>query len=163
MALALRLGLQQADIEDVAQETMTAFVRAYRRDAYKREKGRLRDWLCGMALNKVRDLWRRVGRQERQVADNADGTGFWGQVSEDRIRGVWDDEWEKAILQQCLEEVRQEVSPRSFEAFQLFALQQLPAKDVAKRLQLSEDSVYQTKHRILARIRELLPEMDQTW
>jgi DNA-directed RNA polymerase specialized sigma24 family protein len=43
----------------------------------------------------------------------------------------------------------------------LFALQQWPAEQVARRLGISVDLVYQNKRRMLARIRQLLTEMGE--
>jgi RNA polymerase sigma-70 factor (ECF subfamily) len=163
LAVAKRLGLQEADAEDAAQETMAAFVERYRQQGYDRGKGRLRDWLRGIARHKVQDILRRNSRREVPVGDKTDATGFLNQVEDEQVQTVWEDEWEKAVLRQCLEEVKQEVSPRTFEAFELFALRDWPAKRVASHLQVSEDTVYQGKSRILARIRELLPEMEKVW
>ncbi|MCK4623811.1 MAG: sigma-70 family RNA polymerase sigma factor [Phycisphaerae bacterium] len=163
MIVAKRLGLQEADAEDVAQETMAAFVEAYRQGRYERERGRLRDWLRGIACHKVRDFQRRRGRQEQLVADRTDATRFLNQIEDDHVKIVWDDEWSKGVLRQCLEEVRDEVAPRTFEAFKLFALQQWSAKRVASYLQVSEEIVYQSKSRILVRIRKLFPQMEKIW
>jgi len=55
------------------------------------------------------------------------------------------------------------VEPRTFEAFRLFVLEEWPAKRVASHLQVSEDVVYQSKSRILSRVRELLPQMAAIW
>lgn len=163
LALGRRLGLQQADTEDVAQETMAAFLRAYRQHRYDREKGRLRDWLGGIARHKIRDLQRRQSRQELVVADKPDATRFLSQVADGHIDVVWEEEWRKGVLRQCLEEVRREVEPRTFEAFELFALRQWPAKRVADHLRVTQDVVYQSKSRILVRIRQILPQMDSIW
>lgn len=163
LAAARRLGLQEADAEDAAQETLAAFVQAYRQQGYDREKGRLRDWLRGIARHKVQDILRRRCQRELLVSDKTDATGFLNRVEDQQLQTVWEDEWDKAVLRQCLEEVKQEVAPRTLEAFELFALRQWPAKRVASHMQISEDTVYQSKSRILARIRELLPEIKRIW
>ena len=163
LAVARRLGLRDADAEDAAQEAMAAFAQAYRQGKYDRQKGRLRDWLLGIARHKIQDVLRRRRRKERIVSDQTDGTGLLERVEDERLRATWDDEWGKAVLRQCLAEIRNEVAPLTFEAFTLFALQQWPAKRVAAHLQVSEDLVYKSKSRILARIRRMLPEMERIW
>jgi RNA polymerase sigma factor (sigma-70 family) len=163
IALARRLGLQDCDAEDIAQETMAAFLRAYRQGQYDRERGRLRDWLRGIASHKVRDLQRHWGHQEKPLTEKTDATSLLDQIEDKNVETVWDEEWDRAVLRQCLEEVRQEVEPRMFEAFELFALRDWPAKQVAAHLQVSEDTVYQSKSRILARVRDLLPLLERTW
>jgi RNA polymerase sigma factor (sigma-70 family) len=163
LAVGRRLGLQEADVEDAAQEAMAAFVQAYRRNQYDRDKGRLRDWLCGIASHKIRDIQRKRSRQEKPVTDKTDAANILNQIEDHRMKTFWEDECKKAILRQSLEEVRREVDPRAFEAFQLFALQQWPATRVAAHLQISEDVVYQNKRRILARVRKILPQMEEIW
>jgi RNA polymerase sigma-70 factor (ECF subfamily) len=163
LAVAARSGLQASEAEDATQETLVAFLEAYREGRYDRDKGRLRDWLRGIACHKVGDIQRRSGRREKPLADVADGTNFMAQVAASTPEDAWDEEWQDAVLRQCLREVRQEVEPRTFEAFELFALRGWPAKRVAAHLQLSEDVVYQSKSRILTRIRERLPTLTEIW
>lgn len=163
LAVARRLGLQEADAEDAAQETMTAFVQAYQSKRYEKEKGRLRDWLRGMAVHKIRDIYRKRRKQAKCISDQGEESFLLSQVEDRKVEDLWEDEWKKAVLRQCLEEVRREVSPKTFEAFRLFALEQRPAKKVADLLEVSEDVVYQSKSRILARVRKMLPTMKEIW
>lgn len=163
LAVGRKLGLQDADAEDAAQETLAAFVEAYRQGRYQREKGGLRDWLRGIARNKIRDVYRRRSHQEKLVADRTGVTSFWDQIEDKHVKPIWEEEWRRAVLRQCLLEVRHRVSPRTFEAFELFALERQPAAQVAVHLGVSQDVVYQSKSRVLVRIRELLPEMEEVW
>ena len=160
MAVGRRLGLREADAEDAAQETVAAFLRDYREGSYSRERGRLRDWLAGIMSHKVRDVQRRQVREDRILRENPPAAE---SAADDRIKVVMDEEWAKATLRQCLEEVRKEVSPQMFESFELSAMQLWPAGQVAKRLGISVDAVYQNKCRLLQAIRELLPKMEELW
>lgn len=163
VAVARRMGLQDSDADDAAQETMAAFVQMYRQGRYDRQEGRLRDWLRGIACHKVRDLQRRSARGEKTVADRTDATGFLERVEDTAAETAWDAEWDAAILRQSLDAVRQEVEPRTFAAFEFFALRQWPARRVAEHLQVSEDGVYQAKSRVLARLREVMGRLADTW
>jgi len=51
--------------------------------------------------------------------------------------------------------VRQEVAPETYQAFELVALEGLPAADAARLTGLSRNAVYLARKRILARLREL--------
>ncbi len=160
LAVGRRLGLTETDAEDAAQETVAAFLREYREGSYSRERGRLRDWLAGIMSHKVRDVQRRQVREDRVLRASVPAAEDSG---DDRIKAVMEEEWAKATLRQCLEEVRKEVSPQMFESFELCALQLWPAGQVAKRLGISVDAVYQNKCRVLQAIRELLPRMEEMW
>lgn len=157
MAAARRLGLPEADAEDAVQEALSSFTQHYRDGRYQREQGRLRDWLAGIMTHKVRDLQRRRSNQDR-LLQNAPPPAAAGEVA-----AALDQEWTNAILRQSLEQVRQEVSPRMYESFELSALRLWPAQQVAGHLGISVDAVYQNKRRIMLRLREVLPAMEELW
>jgi RNA polymerase sigma-70 factor (ECF subfamily) len=163
-----RVGLTLADAEDVAQEALLAFAESYRAGKYDPERGRLRSWLHGIAATVLAN-WRRRGRRrapEVQVVEPNGGTGFLDSVADpraDALGALWDAECRDSVLRACLEEVRQEVTPRTYEAFVLFAREGLAAREVASRLGMSEDAVYGVKRRVLARIRELQPQIEAIW
>ena len=160
---ARRLGVPEADAEDLAQQALCAFADGYRNGAYDRERGRLRAWLFGIARNFVR-RWLQRPPRELQAADASAGTGFLERIStEDQIAEIWAAEWRQAVLQQCLLEVSLEVEPRTFRAFEQFARRGLPAREVAAELGISENAVFGAKRRVLRRIRELLPKMEDSW
>ena len=117
VAFAAKCGLNDNDAQDAAQETMTAFVKGYREGAYDRSKGRLRSWLFGIAHRKVIDVQRRMGR-ERVLADRSDGTAFLQALeSPAEAEDVWEQEWQEAVLRECMSEVSRLVDPATFKAF----------------------------------------------
>ncbi len=159
-----RLGLSEADAEDVAQQTLTAFSTAYRDGKYDRERGRLRVWLFGIARNQILTWQRRRRDREVQIADATGSTHFFdGIADESALEAAWDHEWQQAVLQQCLQRVRAEVQPATFEAFELFAGRGWSAERVAAQLGITQNAVFGAKRRILRRVRELLPEIEQDY
>lgn len=161
----IRLGLSPTDAEDAAQLSLIEFCTSYQADKYDRTRGRLRDWLFGIARNQVLNYRRRqVTRGPKLIGDGSSGTDFFQAIpDEDSMAKVWEEEWRQAVMQQCLATVRAEVEPRTFEAFELFALQGLPAEDVAAKLGITANAVFGAKRRILRRIRELLPALQDEW
>ena len=163
VCFAKRLGLNESDAQDAAQETLMAFVSSYREGGYDRERGRLRTWLFGIASHKVRDMQRKRNR-EMVITDNADSTAFLNKIPDDEhLSRVWEAEWQQAIVRHCLTEVRKQVKPRTMEAFELFALQGLPAEQVAARLGMTENAVWIAKNRVLTRLREMQKQIEDTW
>jgi RNA polymerase sigma-70 factor (ECF subfamily) len=157
---ARRVGLSAADAEDVAQQTLLAFCNDYVSGKYDRQRGRLRDWLFGIARNQIR-LWRR--RQQRAPSVDA-GAEVAEQVQdEDQLQRLWDAEWHESVLRACLDQVRGEVEPRTFEAFELFATRGWPAERVAQEMGLTSNAVFIAKHRVLKRLRELASLLDESW
>ncbi len=66
---------------------------------------------------------------------------------------VWERNWRRNLLQVCLGRVSHEVEPKTFQAFQLFALDGWSAADTAAFLKMNVGSVYVAKSRVAARVR----------
>ena len=162
VSFARSMGLRQADAEDVAQETLLAFAEAYRRGQYDPSKGRLSRFLFGIAYRQSL-RGRRVGAAPAgagiPVVDAE--SGFWSEVPDEQAAtGIWDTEWERTLLDTCLQQVRSEFEPQTFRAFELAVREDKPADEVAAALGIPVKSVYNAKHRILKRIRELRAEYE---
>lgn len=164
---ARRFGLDDTDAEDAAQQALIAFCTAYRDGKYDREKGRLRVWLFGIARNQLLNLRRHEAghaAHERQVVNAPNETTFFARIGDDdQMEKVWDEEWRDSVLRQCLEEVRREFDAKTIQAFELFAWKGLPAQEVADQIGVTSNAVFISKHRVMKRIRELLPQMEEAW
>lgn len=158
---ARKQGLSEADSEDVAQETLLGFAKAYRENSYDRTKGRLSTWLFGIAWRRVDHVRRKSERAfvERTAADDA--TAFWAGVPDDaEASRVWDAAWEQALLERCVLRVKAEVQPATFRAFELLVLEKRSVKEVVAELGITRNAVYIAKHRVATRIRELVAELE---
>lgn len=161
---AMRFGMSESDAQDAAQHSLLAFCTSYQKGKYAREQGRLRHWLFGIARNQIRNAIRRRPRHEVQVAAEPDQTDFFDRISDDdRAEQAWEGEWRDAVLRQCLQEVRSEFDAKSLEAFELFAWKGLPAQEVGQQLGMTPNAVFIAKHRIMKRLREIVPQMEQMW
>jgi len=159
---AQRMGLPEPDAEDAAQEAMVAFIKAYRKGGYDPEKGRLTQWVFGVARKVILHKQKRLP-PEKQIADKSTGTGFWNLLQDaeaDTLKGAWDAEWRKMVLDKCLDRVRGEFGDRVFQAFEMYALNEVPAEKVAQALHITKNAVYIAKNRILSRLRQLEGEFE---
>ncbi len=163
VAFARKQGLADNDAEDVGQETVMAFVQSYGKGGFDRGKGRLRSWLFGIASHKCIDVLRRLMR-ENVVCPETSGTCFLDRIpSADEMKKTWTAAWQQGVLKACLQEVAQEVQPKTYQAFDLYVLQNWSVEDVARKLGMTENAVYIAKNRVLSRARELLPRMEEIW
>lgn len=164
LSMVRRAGLREADARDVVQETLLAFLESFRGGRYNRDRGRLRSWLKGILLNKIKEARRRLARQEVQVADKTDATRFMNGISDEQeLTDVFEEEWERQVIAECLREVRRQVDAPTFQAFELYAMENWPPEKVAKHLGISRNAVYISKSRVLTRLRGLQKEMPEIW
>ncbi len=159
-----QMGLSEQDAQDAAQQTLVRFCTAYRQDKYDQARGRLRHWLFGIAHHQILDALRARRRREIQIAGKTDQTDLVARLpAPDVFEKAWEHEWRQCLLEQCLKQVCQECDPRTIKAFELFTWQGYTAQQVAEQLGISANAVCLAKYRILKRIRELLPRMEETW
>ncbi len=156
---AQSVGLTEIDSDDVAQETLVAFVEQYRRGDFDRERGRLSQWIFGIAYRKALHERRNKLRRPAELGSAA-GHEPDRVDDSDRLSAIWDREWEENVLAQCLDQVQREVKPQTFRAFELVVREALPAARVAEMLGVEIKLVYNAKHRILQRVRELRAEYE---
>jgi RNA polymerase sigma-70 factor (ECF subfamily) len=150
-------GLSPQDAEDVAQDTLAEFVRDYRAGGYKRDKGRLRGWLMGIARHRLIDLQRCAGVRrdwcgESAIADVHDTA---------RLTSMWDEAQRRAVLEQALDllHTQTHLAEASIRAFELVVLRGVPTAEVARQCGMSEAQVYVAKNRVASRLRELVAEL----
>ncbi len=160
----LRAGLDGHESEDAAQHTMIAFAAAYAEGKYDRTRGRLRDWLFGMAANRIKKAFRQRRDREVHIVAASDTTGFFERVpGRSNLEDLWEQEWQAAVIRQCINEVKANFAERTMRAFELFALDGKPAREVATELGINENAVFLAKHKILKRIREVRPRIEEHW
>ena len=74
---------------DLTQETIHKAIDGLRAGTYARDKGRLRDWMGGIAKNVLREHWRKLRRDGNRVQTK---TVFWetrpDPSAEDAVREV---------------------------------------------------------------------------
>ena len=158
---ARTVGLAESDAEDVAQETLVAFAESYRRGSFDPAKGRLSQWLFGIAQKKALDERRRGARRPLSPGSSeAGGLEQLAVASEAALFASWDQEWEQALLEKCLEQVRVEVEPVTYQAFEMVVRESQDAAQAAAALGVPVKTVYNAKHRVLKRIRELRAEIE---
>ena len=158
--LARRIGLSDADAEEVAQQTLAEFVRAYREGRYDRGAGRLGSWILGMARNIALHRLRDASRASLPGA-----TAIAAIPDESCMRAIWIDERDRVILEGAIDVLRDAsgVDERTLLAFELFAMRGVPVAEVASRCGMTPEQVYVAKSRVTKRLRSLVAEMTEAF
>jgi len=161
VAFVRGMGFSSADADDVAQEALLAFAESFRKQQFDPARGRLSNWLFGIAYRQAMGHKRREGRHPLPGGAGANTTMLGNLPDEQSASAVWDREWEQALLRQCLEHVRGEIEPTTYAAFDLVVCQEMDATKAAEQLGVPIKTVYNAKHRVLKRVRELRAELER--
>lgn len=164
LAVVRRADLQEPDAADVVQETLVDFLRDFQSGKYDPQKGRIRAWLRGIAVNRVKRVWGRAAKREVQVVDPTGATGYLNRIPDDKtLTDIFDEEWHRAVMATCMDEVRRQVDDQTFQAFELFAMKDWPAEKVAEHLGVTRNVVYISKNRVLTRMRQAFQDISEDW
>ena len=159
---AEKLGLSNDLAEDIAQETIIAFLKAYRTDKYCRQQGRLSHWILGVARNVIRSHYRKNSRNVSQAPGNSDIPLLQNIEDEHAIWHTWQTEWRKYLLERCLDLARNEFDSKTFLAFESYALYGNPVSQVCEELSMTPNAVYIAKNRVLTKIRFFYNNFEDT-
>jgi RNA polymerase sigma-70 factor (ECF subfamily) len=154
-AYAVRRGCSDATAQEMVQEVMLSVYQGRDLFRYDRERGRFRDWIGGILRNKIAERRRRPSERFRGRGGPDDDVQAVeaANVSPDQ---VWEDLFEQALLSALLDAVRREINPRTYQAFELLVLHELPGEEVASVTGLSRNAVYLARRRVCQRLEELV-------
>ena len=151
LAWSLGWGLQRADAEDVTQAVMIQLSRQMGRFRYD-NTGSFRGWLQTLARN----AWRDWASHRHQVAaalveKNEDALASL-EARDDLLRRL-EETFDLEIFAEAVDRVRGRVAEKTWTAYKLSVMENLPAREVARRLEMTEVNVFKAKSNVLKRIR----------
>jgi RNA polymerase sigma-70 factor (ECF subfamily) len=158
-SLARKHGLQDADAADLTQEVLRLVACVAPQFTYDPRRGSFRGWLFTVARNQVRK-W--ANARKRQVP----GTGsletqrlLEEQPARDDEVAAWDQEYQQRLVEWAAEKVRDQFRDATWQAFWRTALEGQEPRAVGEALGMSVGAVYIARSRVLARIKELIKQV----
>ena len=152
-AIAQFKGLDANAADDVCQQVMLQFFKQSKTFKFDPDIARFRTYFGRIVNSKICSYFRNA--QDLPTEDLE-----WIPVDTE-TENLFMDEWRKVILQEAEQQLKQRVAPETFQAYELYAVQNRPVKKVAEYLDCTENQVYQAKKRCFAMMREILLEMNE--
>ncbi len=146
LGLVRRLGVRDAEVEDVAQEV---FIVVHRQLPQFEGRSSVKTWLCGITLRTVANHRRKVMRR-REASFEASGEL---QIAADQD-GLLERRDDATTLQHALDRL----SPKLREVFVLYEIEELPMADVARSLGCPRFTAYTRLHAARAALRQRLTQ-----
>jgi RNA polymerase sigma-70 factor (ECF subfamily) len=143
-----RLGVPEADMDDVVQDVFAVLARQMA--TFRYEPGqRFRGWLWTILLNK----WRDRLRQRQAAPALGPDSALQAASSPDNVAEQTEEDYRAYLVGRALELMKAEFAEADWRACWEFVVSGRPAADVARELGLSVNQVYLAKSRILRRLR----------
>jgi RNA polymerase sigma-70 factor (ECF subfamily) len=152
-AFAKNRGCSDHTAEEIVQEVMVDVFRHRDTFCYDPARGRFRDWLGTVVRNLVAKYRRQPAQRIRGRGGDADPPE--PEVSDDSPDDAWDAAYEQAMLVVLLDVVRREVTPDTYQAFELVTIRGLSGDMAAKITGLSRNAVYLSRKRVFERLQAL--------
>ena len=157
--VARKSGLTEAEAQDVVQETMVGVARHMPHFTYDPQSGSFKAWLLKLTRWRITDQFRNRGPR---VAPEYPGNGTdpalltfreTADPASDALEELWDTEWEKAVFEAAVAQVKRRLDPQKYQIFDLYVNKEWPPEKVARAFNTSVDQVYLAKHRVTEMIR----------
>ena len=155
-AVAKYKGIEY-DADDICQQVMMHFFKQSRTFKFDPGIAKFRTYLGRIVSWKIIDYYRK--KREKLFGEYS---GELDAVPVDaELDKIYMAEWHKVIIAEAEDELKKRVSPDTFQAYQLYAVQGRPVEKVAAFLECSANQVYQAKKRCFAMMREILLKMNE--
>lgn len=164
-AFALKAGLTETEAQEVVQETVVSVSRKMPGFNYDPALGSFKSWLLLITRRRVADQFRKRPREQPFPSPAADGT----QTSaEARVPDpasldadhVWDQEWQRSMLETALERVKRRVAPRQFQLFEVYVLKQWDVEKIVRTLRVTAGQVYLSKNRVGSLLKKEITKLE---
>ncbi len=146
-------GIRDADVDDCVQEVWSEV--AARLVDFRRPANRpgLRAWLYTLVRSKATDLIRRNGRHAARSLSGESQAGKDLRGNEPDPAAVCDQQWESAMLQTAMNELRAEVSELNYRVLEMRQIEGHDVAEVAAALSLTSEQVRYRQRRMLRKLR----------
>jgi RNA polymerase sigma-70 factor (ECF subfamily) len=156
-ASAIRFGLSDDEAEEVVQETVIGVARKMDTFRYQPQTCSFKGWLMHVTRRRIVDRLRKRHSQRGPhipLPADTDTTAVDGPLqvrdaaAEQAFEGLWDEEWQKNLIDAAMERVKRKVPAKQYQIFYLHSVKNMAGRDISKLLGVSTAKVYVVRHRL---------------
>ena len=147
---ARQRGLQETDAADLAQEVLLIVCQQLPTFEYDPSR-RFRGWLRTVAVNKANEFYRR-----RMIGDRLAAQVEPDAFAAPDVEMFWEHEYRQHLFARALQLMQGEFEPKTWQAALESVTGDRPVAEVARALGMSPAAVYQSRSRVLRRLRHEL-------
>ena len=156
--------LDASELDEFVQDVMTDFFNAQQKFTYDPSKGRFRDYFLRIVRNRLYARFRAQKRHDAHFsALDEEASAEIPDQSKSELESVWDQEWQSHVLNEAMQAIKQSpaVSPRDLQIFDLWEMQSVSPKEIAKMMKVSLATVYNARNRVIETLRDIVKSLDE--
>jgi RNA polymerase sigma factor (sigma-70 family) len=150
--MARKAGLPDAEAQDIVQETVISVARKIEGFRYDPAVCSFKSWMLRLTRWRIINQLKKRSRDHTSDQFRPPGTADAPDPPEIPVgfdlEAIWDQEWEKNLLDAALERVKRQVPPEQFQIFDLYCLEEWSAQKIARTLGVNVGRIYLAKHRV---------------
>jgi len=162
---AVKAGLTEPEAQDVVQETVISVCRSMPGFQYDPAKGSFSSWLLRVTAWRITDQVRKrdpAVQLEEPESPTETETSTTEQVPDPAgvgLETMWNEEWERNLMEAATQRVRLKVDPRHYQIFDCYVIKAWPVAQVIETFRISRGRLYLIKHRISRLIRHEIEQL----
>jgi len=150
---ARKSGLTETEAEDVVQETVLTVAKKIKDFHYDPARGSFRGWLGAIIRSRIVDLKRKrlpVKPPSLRAPGETSRTSTTRRIPDPapvNFYTVYDLAWREYVREKAIELLKEELSPKQYQMFDLYVNQERPVEEVVTTLGVNRAQVYVAKLR----------------
>jgi RNA polymerase sigma factor (sigma-70 family) len=164
-SVALKSGLNEAEAQDVVQETIISVAKDLEKFKRDPKLGSFKGWLRNLTRWRIADQFRKRGRHG-QTLSHDDSPMDITEIADPAgqpLESKWEEEWQSNLLKAAIERAKHKVKEEHFQIFDLYVIKQWPVTQVARLLGINVGRVYLAKFRVSAAIKNEVRLLEKKW
>ena len=149
--VARRAGLPEADAQDIVQETILKVHNSLDHFEYNRKRGTFKGWLRTVTRSRLNDFFKKQQRRpalNQPLEEAADELQNLEDPEGPEIEKIWDEEWNRNLIQAALSRTKKLSSPKQFQIFKCHYIDEWTVRETCRTLGVNAAQVYMAKQRV---------------
>ena len=162
--VARRAGLSEADAQDIVQETILKVHNSLDRFEYNRKRGTFKGWLRTVTRSRLNDFFKKQQRRpslNQPLEEAADELQNLEDPEGPEIEKIWDEEWNRNLIQAALSRTKKLSSPKQFQIFKCHYIDEWTVRETCRTLGVNAAQVYMAKQRVGKIFREAVETLQE--
>jgi len=162
--VARRAGLSEADAQDIVQETILKVHNSLDRFEYNRKRGTFKGWLRTVTRSRLNDFFKKQQRRpglNQPLEETADELQNLEDPEGPEIEKIWDEEWNRNLIQAALSRTKKLSSPKQFQIFKCHYIDEWTVRETCRTLGVNAAQVYMAKQRVGKIFREAVETLQE--
>jgi len=165
--VARKAGLDDAQAQDVVQETLISVAKHMPTFRYDPSIGSFKAWLLTMTRWRIIAQFRKQPSLAQYAGSRQTSTSRTRPIDKipdpngKSLDEVWEAEWENNLLQAAMANVKRQIDPLKFQIFDFYVNKEWAPDKVAERFGVAVGQVYQIKHRVTGAIKDEVKRLEK--